>query len=760
MKKILITLFTCIILVELKAQTPTQVQVLVNNDKEIVLDFHTGSYKFNSVKTLKGIEQVIEIKDAAPTLILGAPDLPHFSYALKTPFNTISKISILESEYHELSQIKIAPSKGKITRDIQPSDIPYSYGSWYNENSFYPTAITTLQQPYVFRDIQGQSVQIYPFQYNPINQLLKVYSHLKIKIEFINQPNQEQGNNYPTSLVEDFNDIYQNHFINYNKKLRYSPVIEQGNMLILSPSNYLSELEPFIKWKEMKGIKSILVNLDTLTGGVNENNIQNLAKYYYQNNDKIAYLLLVGDNTQIPSRNENYSNPGLAGPSDIGYAYISNNDHFPEFMVGRFSGETKAEIATQVKRSIDYEKFPNLSNAWITKQLGIASAEGPGDDNQMDFEHIGEIVDSNQQMNLFQTSLELFDDDGSTANGTYDQIGDPDYLMLSNAVNNGVSLINYAGHGSPWGLVTTQFSNTEVPFLTNTNKLPFIFVVGCSPGQFSGQTSFSESLQRLETAGNPQGTISNFMSTINQYWDAPMEAQDEFNGILRGSRPTNLKQRLGAICVDACAAMNNKYDIFSDPTGGSDMTDTWVYFGDPSISLATKNEGAITCTHTAEIGRHSTWYSVNCNVNGATIGLYYQGRFLASSTVIGGQAIFGFSDLQNIDTVFITATKANYLPYMGFAKVVDFPSSTGDQHLENSISVYPNPSADLLMIHLPKNLKVNSFTVVDMSGRLVHKQIVHNEEIIQMNIKEFIPGNYMLIVDSQDGNLSKSFTKN
>jgi hypothetical protein len=88
--------------------------------------------------------------------------------------------------------------------------------------------------------------------------------------------------------------------------------------------------------------------------------------------------------------------------------------------------------------------------------------------------------------------------------------------------------------------------------LTNISKPPFFFTVGCQPGNFTSATCFSEAIQRAPNGG----TIACFMSSIDQYWFEPMQAQDEFNAILRGARPSNLKQRLGPMCMDACMSMN------------------------------------------------------------------------------------------------------------------------------------------------------------------------------------------------------------
>jgi gingipain R len=451
----------------------------------------------------------------------------------------------------------------------------------------------------------------------------------------------------------------------------------------------------------------------------------------------------------------------VAGPSDNAYAYINGNDHYPELIMGRFSGENAADIRTQVNRSLQYEKSPNTTGNWMRTQLGISSGQGPGDDNQYDFEHIHDIVDSNKNQYHYLTNIEEYDDtctSTSTLLGN-DLLGWPDKTMFKDAVNGGVSLINYCGHGFKDGINTTGFQSIDIPTLNNTNRLPFLFVVGCSPGEFVNYSCFAENLQRATTTGNEAfGAVSNFMSTIPQYWDEPMQAQDEFNAILRGARPSNLKSRLGAMCMDACMSMNDQYNIATDPLAGSDMTDTWIFFGDPTVSIYTKNEGVLTMGYDVHIKQNSTTWEVHCPVDGATIGLYYQGEYLSSSVVYGGMAYFNFPALANLDTVFITATKQNYVPAFGNALVVNWATSVTDLHSENNLSIYPNPTTDLLHIRLKDNSTLQQVDILDVTGKLVYSGKT-SENAFSVSTKLFVSGFYILQATTEKGMVRKSFTK-
>ncbi len=741
------------------AQTSSY-KVVSTSAAQTVIDVTIGEVKQVPVSTPKGNEVKITVGKGTQLLQKGYPDLPKLAFSIIIPNQANSHISILESQYTDIPLVSVAPSKGTLSRDIDPSSVPFVYDNIYQKNAFFPTQAAVLNQPYILRDFRGQTVMIHPVQYNPVTKTLRVYSHVKVKVDYdgASSENILSSNQWPDAVVEEFDGIYQNQFINYKTAgAPFAPIAEQGSLLVLSPAAYLGELPSFIKWKNMKGIKTFLVNTDTLSGGANTTTLKALIKTYYQEK-QIAYVLLVGDNTNLPPIT---TSGVVAGPSDNAYAYINGNDHYPELIMGRFSGENAGDIRTQVNRTLQYEQTPNTSGNWMRTQLGISSGQGPGDDNQYDFAHIHDIVDSNKNQYHYLTNIEQYDDTctlTSTLLGT-DLLGWPTKTMFKDAVNAGAGLINYCGHGFKDGINTTGFQSIDIPTLTNINQLPFIYVVGCSPGEFVSYTCFAENLQRATTSSNQAfGTISNFMATIPQYWDEPMQAQDEFNAILRGARPSNLKSRLGAMCMDACMSMNDQYNIATDPLAGSDMTDTWIFFGDPTVSLYTKNAGTLTIGHDIHIKQNSTSWEVHCPVDGATIGLYYQGAYLASSVVNGGMAYFNFPGLVNLDTVFITATKQNYVPAMSNALVVNWATPVTDINTGNNLSMYPNPTTDRVYIQLKDNSSLQQIDILDATGNVVSSEKAKGNTF-SISTTSFASGVYILRATTDKGVVRKTFTK-
>lgn len=132
------------------------------------MEFDFNAYKLEQVSTQKGESNLIKIPDCSRTKIKGAPDLPKISQAMALNKLAAMDLNIVESEYIEIDNVDLAPSKGILTRDKDPNSIPYEYGDVYNQNAFYPSNIAEMSNSYYIRNTHGQNVIVYPVQYNPV----------------------------------------------------------------------------------------------------------------------------------------------------------------------------------------------------------------------------------------------------------------------------------------------------------------------------------------------------------------------------------------------------------------------------------------------------------------------------------------------------------------------------------------------------------------------------------------------------------------
>ena len=256
-------------------------------------------------------------------------------------------------------------------------------------------------------------------------------------------------------LSSNYDEIYKEHFINYNNDTRFQYLMDQGNMLVISNDAFLSTMEPFVDWKNKKGVPTEMVG--TSTTGTSSTQIANYIRDYYNQNG-LTFVLLVGDYAQVTS-------PLYSGSaSDPSYGFINGNDVYAEIIIGRFSGSTPNHIQTQVQRSLEYEQ--RSSGDYFNNAAGFASNQGPG---------FGGMSDDEFNDYLWNTVLSLFTYDDYYYE--YDGSGGSDNGGI-NTINSGVGIINYTGHGSinSWGN-GASLNNTQINQLTNVDKLPFVITV-------------------------------------------------------------------------------------------------------------------------------------------------------------------------------------------------------------------------------------------------------------------------------------------
>lgn len=645
------------------------------DNSESVVEFNLGEYTLQSID-LDGVEHFVpQANKAARMLRKGAPDMIQFSRSLIIPDNGSVRIELLDVQFEEISNVNIAPSYGNIMRSENPALVNRVKGIQYAQNAFFPSEIADAGNPYIFRNTRGISIHIYPLQYNPVTQVLRINHSIRLRIvtdvnfSGVNERNPQRASK-PTQGDKE---LYQRHFLNFSNS-RYEAPESQGKMLVIAHDEFASAMQPFIAWKKQCGIPTELVNYSDL-GSVAE--ITNrIRDEYYSNN--LRYAILVGDIDQIPSPVRS------GGKSDPSYGYVDGDDAYAEVQIGRFSAESLADVQTQVQRIIAYEQAAEGSH--FSRVIGIGSQEGPGDDGEMDFEHI-----RNMQSDLlsytYNEGIELFDGN----QGGNDASGDPTPEDLSAALNAGAGLILYTGHGSSQSFVTTGFSNADVNNLSNQGMLPLIWAVACVNGEFDNGTCFAESWMRKTQGSEAAGATSVFMSSINQSWDPPMCAQDEMVDVLAELNAANGIRTYGGISLSGCMQMNDEYG-----SAGDEMTDTWHIFGDPSLLVRTQTPLAMTVSHDSSVPLGISQINVMVDVEDARVALLQNGNLLASGVVSGGMCTLEFDALSTPLPLQVSVTAFNRIPYQGTIDVIvpDGAFLIYDSNTVNDVNGNNNQLAD------------------------------------------------------------------
>ena len=160
----------------------SNIELISSTENESVIKVIINNCNFNDVNTNFGQAQIISLENGTPILKQGAPDLPKLTTSLIIPNNLGMEVLSSVVSYTDYNNVEIAPSKGNLYRNINPSSIAYQKGVEYNQNSFFPSATAELRAPHIVRDYRGITVVINPIQYNPISKTLRLNTTLIITI--------------------------------------------------------------------------------------------------------------------------------------------------------------------------------------------------------------------------------------------------------------------------------------------------------------------------------------------------------------------------------------------------------------------------------------------------------------------------------------------------------------------------------------------------------------------------------------------------
>ena len=164
------------------SDSPTRMKktLVSSTEDEIVVDVNIDGFYTNNVTTPNGKQSVIYVDRMASMLQEGAPDLPMEPISVIIGDMAEMTVNVVKSSYVDIPNIEVAPSKGNFSRQINPDDVPYTYGEMYQQDAFWPATQATLEAPYILRDFRGQNIMVRPFAYNPVTKTLRVYTSMTI----------------------------------------------------------------------------------------------------------------------------------------------------------------------------------------------------------------------------------------------------------------------------------------------------------------------------------------------------------------------------------------------------------------------------------------------------------------------------------------------------------------------------------------------------------------------------------------------------
>lgn len=537
------------------------------------LYFESGQYSLTEVNIDGVTWSKIVYDGSVSTSLKGFADLPFINATVQLSPDRNVTLEVIEGDFEDIDlSSPLIPSRGVIYRNQDPSTIPYEISPSSLRDEWYPQNLAINTDPFIIKDLRGTTVYAYPFRYNAVQNVLRVYKNVTVRLTENNSKPYNPLFTSTTSVLREMDAVYKSLFINYNTAKDLT-IGEYGDILVVCTSRDETAIQPFIDWKMEKGfnVEKIVVATGT--------NVKTTIQNAYAANNNVLYVQLVGDWADIKSD----IGTSQSAPMDPQLGCVVGSDFHPDICIGRISANSAAHVTVQVDKFIQYEKMPDMGADWYSRSTGIASNQGPGDDNELDYQHVQTIYDDKLDPYTYNSQSQIYDPTATIA-------------MVNTAVNTGTSIINYCGHGSPTSWGTTGFSNNNVSALTNGTKLPVIFSVACNNGNFHDPSDcFAEAW--LKKSGG--GAIMFLGGSISQPWNPPMRGEDYFDDMLTGGydytahpgqngiSSTEGRTTIGAAVFNGLVLMCTE----AGQTEDWETAKTWNIFGDPSMQMRTETPG-------------------------------------------------------------------------------------------------------------------------------------------------------------------------
>ena len=700
-----------------------QTRLLSSSENSVRVNVQVPGFFSTSVTTPRGEAHIISVPKSVSTAHAGEPDLPMTGVPVMIGDKARMDVRFVDAQYMDFENVEVAPSKGDFSRQVDPAKVPYTYGECYRQDAFFPASNLGLYDPYIIRDFRGQNMAIFPFAYNPVSKTLRVYYNMTVEMYKVddkgtNTIESRRGND--VRMSSDFKSVYQRHFINFDEGLaKYTPLDEEGDLLIICYDNFISSMTDFVNWKRTRGVNTTIVG--TSTAGSTYSAIQTYIRNQYNANNNLTHVLLVGDVAQIPGYSYSGGGSSYSGLGDNAYGQIVGNDIYNDLFIGRFSASTAARVTTQCNRVITYERDLTTSDTWLKVAEGIAKKEGgSGHNNEDDYQHMDNIRTDLLNYGYSTVYQRYANLSGYTATAA----------QISADINDGVGIINYTNHGAEtmWGVAS--YSNTQVNALTNENKLPFIWSVACLVGKYDHSSDcFAEAWMNATNDNKPTGAVGALMSYISQPWVPPMWAHDECIDILCELKANNIKHTWGGTSINGLFGIFDNYSTSEQSAVGTYQA--WILYGDPSMMLRTKTPETMTVSHNGTIILGANTYTVNVNNGNDAVATLTDANhnILGKATVSNNKAIVTLngSNLTPGAELTLCVFGYNKVTYLGTVQVVanDAPFIIADSYSPTSTHVGDETDLNITFKNMG-NLATSGTTTVTLSSTDTNVTIGNN----------------------------------
>lgn len=383
------------------------------------------------------------------------------------------------------------------------------------------------------------------------------------------------------SIITENMQIIQPVQINVREIGELNLTTNQAKYLIITHKDFLESAEKLAKWRhDHNGFSTYIAEIEDIYdefnyGIVDPNAVRNFLEYTYDNWQKPSpvYLTLLGDASENfkndnPDLVENfvptyYPNNDNSTANDDGFACFVSDGMIPAMLVGRIAVYENETANTIVDKIINYEKNQTFG-------LWRATISFLGD-NEYEYLFKDEITSS--------IPKSFYRDEIYVKDYPFEDHYSLDEVKISpecneeviEKINEGCLSSHYVGHGGVTLLSHEKmFFYTDVPLLTNKDRLPFMIQLSCNTGYFDfPEIKWRESLSELLLAKKDGGAIGLFAGA-RKLGGSEEYLQEQIFEFMYAKAPTTFgvmtfEAKTNYIINKSKGHFINSYHLFGDP---------------------------------------------------------------------------------------------------------------------------------------------------------------------------------------------------
>ncbi len=651
------------------------------------ITFDKGDLSF---RTLKGYD-IVEMKDCISTGEAGKPMLPSKEIKIALPEGmAVTGVKVISSQKTTIEgHFSIFPAQPPrhLNNPASDADFVQPIKDVYSSSNPYPGKLTDYIRE---TDLAGQGMavlRINPVEYIPAEGELSLYTSITIEIE--GTGGYQCGDYLPTNVSESDKEHYRNmakemvinpEDVSLVSRIPMTSGVAPGDYdyVIITSSTYESNFQSLADWKTKKGVKATIVTTTWIynSGGYSGSNADKIRAFVNDAHSTwgATYFLLGGDTGVVPYGTTTYI--GDAIPNDTYYGDF-DSDFTCEVNVGRASVTSSSQISTFIDKIMTYEKTPPM-----TSYAKKAALFGFDLDGYTDGEDCKIYIDNN------------YIPSGWTMSNVYDSDGGNHKSAVVSAVNSGQNLLNHIDHAD-WDFMGTGYINhnwglynSDVDAFYNGDKQGIFYSIGCWSDAYDYSACIAEHYVRDSNGGGVafvgnsrygwynSGNTNSLSMSFDRYFFRSLFQQSHYI--------------LG--------------DCFSDHKNDASTYDDYYKYifteltlmGDPELPIWTEDPQNMSVSHPSSLPTGYSSFTVHVEttsgsaISGALVCLWKGDEvYLTGTTGSSGDVTLNPSPTTT-GTMYVTATKHNYIPYEGEATVGGGGS--------NDVSIEVIPESDPLYV--------------------------------------------------------------